>query len=174
MPDRTTTDKAKEDLREGKSPTTAAGEFVHEEMRHIHAGKHGARSTKQAIAIGLSEARRAGVPLKPPAAGSTSARTRRSAERAYQAGQRPGGPKAPSPGRSRATANALKREGRRVAGCVVGASQEREPPADQRRTLKFNAAEAKNAGDGIPANSSVDESRREGRPSEGRPAEEQR
>ena len=76
MPDRTTVKKAKEDLREGKSPSTAAGEFVHEEMDHIRHGKHGARSTKQAIAIGLSKARRAGVPLKPPKKGRTSRRTR--------------------------------------------------------------------------------------------------
>jgi len=132
MPDKITTDKAKEDLREGKSPTTAAGEFVHEEIRHIREGKHGARSTKQAIAIGLSEARRAGVPLKPPAAGTTSARTRRSAERAYEAGQKPGGPKAPLPKRSRATANALKREGRSVASRAALSAQART--ASRRRT----------------------------------------
>jgi hypothetical protein len=123
MPDKNTTQKAREDLREGKSPTTAAGEFVHEEMRHIREGRHGARSTKQAIAIGLSEARRAGVPLKPPAAGATSARTRRSAERAHQAGQRPGGPKAPSPRRSRATTDALRREGRGAASRAALSAQ---------------------------------------------------
>jgi hypothetical protein len=68
MPEERTTEKAKEDLREGKSPSTAAGEFVHEEIDHVKEGKHGARSTKQAIAIGLSKARRAGIPLKPPKA----------------------------------------------------------------------------------------------------------
>jgi hypothetical protein len=67
MPSKTTVDRAREDLREGKSPTTAAGEFVHEEIEHVRSGKHGARSPKQVIAIGLSEARRAGVPLPPPA-----------------------------------------------------------------------------------------------------------
>lgn len=66
MPDKTTVAKAKADLRAGKSPTTAAGEFVREEIEHIREGKHGARSPEQAIAIGLSKARRAGVPLKPP------------------------------------------------------------------------------------------------------------
>ena len=66
MPSKATVKKAKHELRAGKSPTTAAGEFVHEEIEHVRQGKHGARSTKQAIAIGLSKARRAGVPLKPP------------------------------------------------------------------------------------------------------------
>ncbi len=76
MPDKATIQRAKQDLREGKSPTTAAGEFVREEMEHIREGKHGARSPKQAIAIGLSKARRAGVPLKPPGKGQASRRTR--------------------------------------------------------------------------------------------------
>ena len=66
MPEKKTSEKAKQDLREGKSASTAAGEFVHEEIDHIRHGKHGARSAKQAIAIGLSKARRAGVPLPPP------------------------------------------------------------------------------------------------------------
>lgn len=69
MPNQSTVAKAKEDLREGKSPTTAAGEFVREEIEHVRQGKHGARSPQQAIAIGLSKARRAGVPLKPPPRG---------------------------------------------------------------------------------------------------------
>ena len=76
MPEKETVERAKKDLRQGKSPTTAAGEFVREEMEHIREGKHGARSTKQAIAIGLSKARRSGVPLKPPAKGQAKARTR--------------------------------------------------------------------------------------------------
>jgi hypothetical protein len=66
MPEKSTVQKAKEDLHEGKSPSTAAGEFVHEEIKHVREGKHGARSPQQAIAIGLSKARRGGVPLKPP------------------------------------------------------------------------------------------------------------
>ena len=73
MPEKSTVDKAQEDLREGKSPSTAAGEFVHEEIEHVREGKHGARSPQQAIAIGLSKARRAGIPLKPPPRGSASA-----------------------------------------------------------------------------------------------------
>src|ERR1700682_791844 len=80
MPEKETVERAKKDLREGKKPTTAAGEFVREEMEHIREGKHGARSTKQAIAIGLSKARRAGVPLKPPTKGQAKARTRGSAQ----------------------------------------------------------------------------------------------
>jgi len=76
MPERETIERARADKRQGKSATTQAGEFVREEMHHIREGKHGARSTKQAIAIGLSKARRAGVDLKPPARGKTSERTR--------------------------------------------------------------------------------------------------
>lgn len=115
MPEKRTVEKAKKDLREGKSPTTAAGEFVHEEMDHIRHGKHGARSTKQAIAIGLSKARRAGVPLKPPRKGRTSRRTRQSAKRAYEVGQGKRKPRSPSRRRSRATVRALRREPRRAA-----------------------------------------------------------
>jgi hypothetical protein len=67
MPEKKTLQRAERDRRQGKAPSTQAGEFVREEMEHIREGKHGARSAKQAIAIGLSKARRAGVPLKPPA-----------------------------------------------------------------------------------------------------------
>src|SRR5579872_4981347 len=76
MPDKRTIEKARQDKRAGKSASTQAGEFVREEIRKIRRGKHGARSAKQAIAIGLSEARRAGVDLPPPKKGKTSARTR--------------------------------------------------------------------------------------------------
>jgi hypothetical protein len=86
MPEKRTIERAKVDKREGKSPTTQAGEFVREEMHHIREGKHGARSTKQAIAIGLSQARRAGVDLPPPEKGQTTERTRKSAMRAYERG----------------------------------------------------------------------------------------
>ena len=109
MPDPETTERAKEDLREGKSPSTAAGEFVHEEIEHVREGKHGARSAKQAIAIGLSKARRAGVPLKPPAKGKTSENTRRSAEREYEKGQS-GEAERPSARRSQAREEVLERE----------------------------------------------------------------
>jgi len=115
MPEKETVERAKKDLREGKKPTTAAGEFVREEMEHIREGKHGARSTKQAIAIGLSKARRAGVPLKPPAKGQAKARTRRSARRAYEVGQGRRKPRRPSARRSRAVLAALKREGHKAA-----------------------------------------------------------
>ena len=87
MPRKQTIRKARQDKREGKSPSTQAGEFVHEEIDKIRRGKHGARSTKQAIAIGLSEARRAGVDLPPPRKGRMKQSTRRSAEYAYEAGQ---------------------------------------------------------------------------------------
>jgi Family of unknown function (DUF6496) len=87
MPDRQTVERAKRDLREGKSPGTAAGEFVREEIEHVRQGKHGARSPQQAIAIGLSEARRAGIPLKPPGAGKTSKAAREKAEPDYEQGQ---------------------------------------------------------------------------------------
>jgi hypothetical protein len=113
MPEKETIKKARKAKREGKSPTTQAGEFVHEEIKHVRQGKHGARSTKQAIAIGLSKARRAGVKLKPPKKGTTSERTRKSAERAYRAGSHNGSHK-PNPKRSRATRRVLKREGHRV------------------------------------------------------------
>ncbi len=87
MPDKETVEKAKRDLKEGKSPSTAAGEFVHEEIEHVRHGKHGARSPQQAIAIGLSEARRAGIPLKAPGAGKTSKETREKAKRDTEKGQ---------------------------------------------------------------------------------------
>src|SRR5438105_15929196 len=86
MPEEQTKNRARRAKAEGKPPTTQAGEFIREEMHHIREGKHGARSTKQAIAIGLSKARRAGVDLPPPAPGKTSEKTRRSAERAYERG----------------------------------------------------------------------------------------
>src|ERR1043165_8094875 len=87
MPERQTIERAREDARQGKSPSTQAGEFVREEMHHIRAGKHGARNSKQAIAIGLSKARRAGVKLSAPAKGKTSKATRRKAQRDVQRGQ---------------------------------------------------------------------------------------
>ncbi|HEX4069873.1 MAG TPA: DUF6496 domain-containing protein, partial [Planctomycetaceae bacterium] len=82
MPDKETMRRAKQDKAQGKAPTTQAGEFIREEMEHIREGKHGARSTRQAIAIGLSQARRAGVKLPPPKKGEASEKTRRSAENA--------------------------------------------------------------------------------------------
>ena len=111
MPDKATVKKAKEDLREGKSPTTAAGEFVREEIEHVREGKHGARSPQQAIAIGLSKARRAGIPLKPPAKGKTNASTREKAERDYERGQKnPQDSEEGSTRRSRSRMKAMQRE----------------------------------------------------------------
>ena len=108
MPELETIERAREDAREGKSPSTQAGEFVREEMEHIREGKHGARSAKQAIAIGLSKARRAGVPLPPPKKGTTSRRTRRQAKRDSAKGRR--GTRKPNPKRSHAAKRALKKE----------------------------------------------------------------
>src|SRR5881628_2872826 len=99
-----TLERAREDEREGQAPSTQAGEFVREEMDHIREGKHGARSTKQAIAIGLSKARRAGVRLAPPKKGTVSARTRQSAASALSKGR---SHQKPSTTRSRATREAL-------------------------------------------------------------------
>jgi uncharacterized protein DUF6496 len=109
MPDKRTIEKARKDKRAGKSASTQAGEFVREEIDKIRRGKHGARSPQQAIAIGLSEARRAGVDLPPPRKGTTSARTRKSAEYAYEAGQGKRKPRR-SPRVARAVSAALKRE----------------------------------------------------------------
>lgn len=113
MPERQTVEKAKTKLRRGRSPSTAAGEFVREEMHHIREGKHGARSAKQAIAIGLSKARRAGVPLGAPERGTRA--TRKAAKRDLATGQHRRKPRAPSRARSRATTRALKHEPRRAA-----------------------------------------------------------
>jgi hypothetical protein len=113
MPDRKTLERAARDKRQGKAPTTQAGEFVREEIEHIREGKHGARSTEQAIAIGLSKARRAGVKLPPPKKGSTSKKTRKRAKRDYEVGQKAS--KRPSRKRARASERALKRESRAPA-----------------------------------------------------------
>jgi len=113
MPDKSTLENAREDRREGKAASTQAGEFVKEEMDHIREGKHGARSTKQAIAIGLSKARRAGVKLPPPKKGKASGRAREQAARDARRGKTPG--RKPSPARSRAAERALKKEGRGAA-----------------------------------------------------------
>jgi len=111
MPEQKTLERARRARRQGKSPSTQASAFVHEEIEHIREGKHGARSTKQAIAIGLSKARRAGVKLPPPKKGQASNETRENAKRDYRAGQ--SGHK-PSARRSRAALGALKDESRRV------------------------------------------------------------
>jgi len=114
MPDKETLERAREDAREGKSPSTQAGEFVREEMDHIREGKHGAASTKQAIAIGLSKARRAGVKLPPPAKGKTSSATQQKARRDSRKGQSNSRGKV-SAKRAQATIQALKKEGHSAA-----------------------------------------------------------
>jgi hypothetical protein len=116
MPEKETIRRAREDKREGKAPSTQAGEFVREEIEHVREGKHGARSTKQAIAIGLSKARRYGVKLPPPAKGTAPAATR---ERAAHDLEKAQSHSKPSAKRSRAVRGALKREGRAAASSAA-------------------------------------------------------
>ena len=131
MPEKETLERAQEDAAEGKAPSTQAGEFVKEEMDHIREGKHGARSTKQAIAIGLSKARRAGVPLPPPRGGKSS--TRRKAAQDSRRG-RTGASRRPSARRAKATLRALKREGRRAASPTALSRQARTAARRRRRS----------------------------------------
>lgn len=114
MPEKETIARARRDKKEGKSPSTQAGEFIREEIHHIREGKHGASSTKQAIAIGLSKARRAGVKLPPPKRGTASERTVKEARNASKAGAKRT-KKRPSRARSRASLRRLRREGRSAA-----------------------------------------------------------
>ena len=147
MPEKETLKRAKKDKREGKAPTTQAGEFVREEIEHVREGKHGARSTQQAIAIGLSKARRAGVDLPPPEKGTTSKKTRDSAKHAYEAGQKGG--KKVSGTRSRAVKRALKREGGSAASQNALAKQGRSAAArrsqGERSAAAHKAARTKGA-----------------------------
>lgn len=140
MPEKETIERAQEDAREGKAPSTQAGEFVREEIEHVKEGKHGARSTKQAIAIGLSKARRAGVNLPPPKAGTE--KTRRQAERDSEKGQQ-AEQKAPSRTRSRATKDALKREGKGAASHRALSRQARS--SAKSRTAGQRSASARKA-----------------------------
>src|ERR1700689_4240181 len=154
MPLKRTIEKAERDKREGKSASTQAGEFVREEIDKIRQGEHGARSAKQAIAIGLSEARRAGVDLPPPARGQTSERTRKSAEYAYEAGQGIRKPKR-SKRRSRAATQALKREPRttvsREALSQQAQSAAARRPAAQRAASAAKAVRTRGAAGRAPA-----------------------
>ena len=142
MPERQTLARARRDKRQGKAPSTQAGEFVREEMDHIRAGKHGARSPQQAIAIGLSKARRAGVALKAPAPGRASDQTRRKAERDLQRG-RSGSASHPDSRRSAATEHALQREPRESASprALSGAAR----AAARRRGSATRSAAARKA-----------------------------
>jgi hypothetical protein len=139
MPERETIERARRDRRQGKAPSTQAGEFVREEMDHIREGKHGARSTKQAIAIGLSKARRAGVKLGKPTAGA-KASTKRSAA---AASRRSRTHRRPSARRSRGVKRALKREGRSAASRKSLSRQARS--AARRRTASQRSAAARKA-----------------------------
>jgi Family of unknown function (DUF6496) len=142
MPEKKTIERARKAKRAGKAPSTQAGEFVRETMEHIRRGKHGARSTKQAIAIGLSKARRAGVKLPPPKKGQTSERTRQSAEHAYHEGQS-GHSRKTNPRRSRAITKALQREGRRAASSAALARQAKQQA--RKRTATERSAIARKA-----------------------------
>jgi uncharacterized protein DUF6496 len=149
MPEKKTIERAQEDRREGKAPTTQAGEFVREEIDHVREGKHGARSTKQAIAIGLSKARRAGVDLKPPKPGTTSEKTRRKAAHDDEVGQR--GTKTVSKTRSKAITSVLKHEGHAAASKPALAKQAREAAAKRtpsQRSASAKAAARTKAGEG--------------------------
>lgn len=142
MPKQQTLARARKDKREGKAASTQAGEFIKETIDEIREGKIGARSTKQAIAIGLSKARRAGVALPPPKEGKTSGKTRKNAERAYRAGQehpnRPANPK-----RSKATTKALQQERHAAASHDALSRQAREQAA--RRTASERRATGRKA-----------------------------
>ncbi len=115
MPEKKTIERARRDKREGKAPSTQAGEFVREEMEHIREGKHGAKNTKQAIAIGLSKARRSGVKLGAPKRGTAKKRTRKQAQRDLAKGTKRSSARKPNPKRSRASTQALKKQPRRAA-----------------------------------------------------------
>jgi hypothetical protein len=133
MPEKETLERAARDREEGKAPSTQAGEFVREEIHHVREGKHGARSTKQAIAIGLSKARRSGVPLKPPRRGKASTR-RKAAQDASRPRRRPSGT------RARATRRALEREGRSAASPGALARQARKSARTRGAASRRSAA----------------------------------
>jgi hypothetical protein len=138
MPEKKTIERARRDKRQGKAPSTQAGEFVHEEIQRIREGKHGAKSAKQAIAIGLSKARRAGVDLKPPKKGEASERSRRAAKSAYEKGQ---SHEPISPKRSRAGVKALKDKPRTSVSTAALSRQARA--AAKKRTKAERSAAAK-------------------------------
>jgi len=137
MHEQKTQERAEEDKREGKAPSTQAGEFVREEVEHVRKGKHGARSTKQAIAIGLSKARRAGVKL--PAKKGTSKKTKTQAARDIQEGMSASKGKK-SARRSRATSSALKREGRSAASKKALSRQARSAAAKRSAASRSRSA----------------------------------
>jgi hypothetical protein len=142
MPDKRTVEKARKDKRAGKAPTTQAGEFVREEIHKIRRGEHGARSPEQAIAIGLSKARRAGVALRPPSKGKAKASTRKSAEYAFEAGQHKRKTHR-RPRVSRAVSRVLKQEPRSTASRAALSSHAKR--AASRRTASERSAAARKA-----------------------------
>ena len=150
MPERETMRRVRQDRREGKSPSTQAGEFVREEIEHVREGKHGARSTRRAIAIGLSKARRAGIGV-PARRGSVSASTRRKAQQDSAAARHP---HKPSPARSRATSRALKREGH-AAGTHAALARQARSAAGRRSQAERSAAARKAARTKGPAKRSA-------------------
>ena len=143
MPEEEAIEKAREDAREGKSPSTQASEFVREEIEHVREGKHGARSPQQAIAIGLSKARRAGIKLPPPRRGSVSARIRKQALRDSRRGR--AGRRKPSAKRSRAVSNALRRESRRTASRASLSAQARRSARRRGAAARHRGAAARHA-----------------------------
>jgi hypothetical protein len=140
MPEKKTIQRARQAKREGKSPSTQAGEFVHEEIEHVREGKHGARSTEQAIAIGLSKARRAGVRLPAPEKGRTSEATRKRAQRDVARGRRRGKKRTTSTKRSRATSRALQREGSSAASKKALSKHARKAASKRTRSDRSRAA----------------------------------
>jgi hypothetical protein len=142
MPEKETLRRVRRDKRQGKAPSTQAGEFIREEMEHIRAGKHGARSTKQAIAIGLSKARRSGVDLPPPKRGQAKRRTRKSAARDYARGHGAPAKRRASAKRSRASMRALKRESRSAASHTALSRQAHSSARRRSRADRSAAAKA--------------------------------
>jgi len=142
MPERATRRRAASAKRKGQAPSTQAGEYVHEEIEHVRKGKHGARSTKQAIAIGLSKARRAGVKLPPPEKGKVSEETREQALRDTRKAKT-AGREQKSVKRSRATLHALQREGHSAVSKKALSTQARSAAA--KRSSASRARSAKKA-----------------------------
>ncbi|HWX13168.1 MAG TPA: DUF6496 domain-containing protein [Trinickia sp.] len=159
MPERKTVSRAQADKRAGKAPTTQAGEFVKEEVDHVRAGKHGVRSAKQAVAIGLSKARRAGVDVKPPKKGTTSEATRRKGEKDIAAGQGKAAKKSASTEakakRSRTTTAVLKRESPSGASSESMSKQAKSAAAKRPAASRSIAAKKAAGTKGVAARSAA-------------------
>jgi len=155
MPEKQTMDRARADKKAGKAPSTQAGEFIREEMDHIREGKHGARSAKQAIAIGLSKARRAGVDLAPPAPGKTSEQTRKRAARDFARGHGAPARSEATAKRSKASEKALEREStaaaspRALSRQAHAAARARSP--NERSAAAMRAAKTRGSRRRVPA-----------------------